>query len=527
MNATRLFIITLLVLFSIHNICAQTYELKKTITPDDKKELLNLSKELFEINVDFSYSITSKDAATSFSEMSDGLIYNEDYLKKNQKELLNDSLNPVLFNNIGNYYSSAKKVDLANHFFQQSYNHLKHLPSSYLKNDSAFYYSFRGILKMNLGMENENAIEDIKKAMEINPNDSIALAFYPYFLISSGKFEDARKLCTASLNTKSKHSTFWYIMLVMTDAFEGFQSFVAEIEEDEKLKIKYRSIDYNKLIDFKLINKYADKYKEDVVIQNARTMADLLALLPKVYLFERIDDFEIVFEFTSKEAKKIKSIEKGLMASSADKTMNEYTLNKNFGYVYFMLDDLDKSIDYFNKAIELFPIDKQDNYFTSADSYNALLTIHLAKKDTLNFQKTLEEKIKVEPNGTKSVIDIFLLANLYFKLNELDSAQKWCKKATKVDAKHFETLRLLAHLDFVKGFNSMAQYYLDEAIKHGQSMYDQYLIAMQYAIYYIHNGADANSAYNYIKIAKESLEGNDCELCDTLIENYIKTVPEK
>ncbi|MBI3719073.1 MAG: hypothetical protein HY252_10830 [Sphingobacteriales bacterium] len=499
-------------------VSGQTYTMKMQISESEKSALLKLEKELFPISPSISYKISSYDPLKSFLEIKDQEPLDENYLQKRKTSLQTDSLNPILINDIGNYYNFHERTDSALYFFKKSFENLN---IKYFENDSAEYLSFRGVLKLNLGVE--NAVEDIENALKINPNDSMAKAFYPIFLINKGEFKRASDISIRMLDTDTTDVVVWFVVLATSEIFDGIYEKTAEVVSNEKLKSQYSRTDYTKLISFRLIDKYADKYKTNTAVRNARYMADIFALLLKVSLFNEMTENKIFY--TAYEKQKLISLEKFFISTKLNSELNAYAINKNLGFIYFLLQKNDKALLYFDQAIKVFPDSKKQMSFNPSEIYDAMLGIYFINKADSSVRQTLLLKIKAEPEGNKNAEDYLILAKSYYLSDDMKEAEDWANKAYAINSKDFEVLRLLSHLNMLNGNNAVAQSYTTEALKNIQSNKEQSEIALQYAIYYLING-DAATAYNNIEIARKSLTDDPCTLCDKLIEKYIIINPK-
>ncbi|MBI1780733.1 MAG: hypothetical protein HYR66_05130 [Sphingobacteriales bacterium] len=252
-------------------------------------------------------------------------------------------------------------------------------------------------------------------------------------------------------------------------------------------------------------------------------MADIFALLLKVSLFNEMTENKIFY--TAYEKQKLISLEKFFISTKLNSELNAYAINKNLGFIYFLLQKNDKALLYFDQAIKVFPDSKKQMSFNPSEIYDAMLGIYFINKADSSVRQTLLLKIKAEPEGNKNAEDYLILAKSYYLSDDMKEAEDWANKAYAINSKDFEVLRLLSHLNMLNGNNAVAQSYTTEALKNIQSNKEQSEIALQYAIYYLING-DAATAYNNIEIARKSLTDDPCTLCDKLIEKYIIINPK-
>ncbi len=504
-----------ILLFNVKNIIAQKYEMKIPVSATERAELLKMEKELFLIHPEFNYNISTSDALKSFDGIASTVQYTKAYLRTCDSLLLTDSINPIYLNNIANYYNFHKQTTLAADYFNSSYKHLK---ISYFNNDSAFYLSNRGVLKLNLGME--NAIDDIERALKIDPTDTFALAFYPFFLISRGEFKKATELAVNALEKGSNNPSFPYTILIMSKAFGDLMEKITEVDSNKAKKAFYAQLEYNQIVDFTLIDKYFDKYKKYPAIRYERYMADICVIILKLVFQDNGDNDTLIFNYSTLEIAKLKELEKHFLDRNTKKELNGYAINKNLGYIYFMLHQWNQSILYFNRANEAFPVAHRFEQFNNAEIYNALLCIYHYNHDTASYRKTLQRKIQTEPEGRKYYKDYYTLALHYLLTDQPIKSKQSALIAKSLNQTDFDVLRLLAHLNYIEGNNTQTEAYAKLAGNNMQQNSQNYELCLQFAIYHLMAG-NAAPAYQNIEAARVALEGEACPLCDKLLEKYI------
>ena len=512
----------IIILISFNKTYGQHCEMKKQLSPDEKKELLNISKKIFNSPGGIKYSISTEYTESSFSKINNGTNKNSS-LEELENGLSKDSLNPAILFRLGLHYSEEDSLFLANRYFEKAYNNINH--PGYHGKDSSAFYAMKGFLEYRL--KYKNAFIDFEKALSINPNTPLALPMYSGFLMSSGRFSELKKMSMNALDQKCIDPVLPYICLIWSAIFETGFSIQKEIQEKDLNRVDYRKKDFNQLFDFSLIEKYGKSSKRKNEMKNARCMADILALEAKIFVFEKRDNDEPIMEYTQNDLKRLEELKKWLIESSKKNKMNEYSVNFNLGHVYYMLNKQEDAIASFNKAIEIFPLPKRSNLFDPNASFEGLLTIFYCKNDTTNFRLTIQKKIAAEVADIDLAEDYRNMAFNYFLSGQLEKAKEWGKKAKAINPRDIDNLRLLAHLYFLEGMSFMTEFYINDLAKLINDPYDGYLFSLQIAIYQIYNG-EAEPAFKNISIARKAiienhLENNKCEVCDKLVADYIKT----
>ncbi|MCT4640135.1 MAG: hypothetical protein N4A72_20735 [Bacteroidales bacterium] len=479
-------------------VCGQNNVNSIELTDIEKKNLLGLVTDLFNYDVEMSFNITVKDIQSSFSKIPDSKRFDRFYLSELMSKSKEDTLNPILLCNIGTYYSKKNNIPLANEYYSRS---LRNLDVKYCDNDSSFFYSYRGILKSNLG--DSSAFDDFDRAISINPNDSISLHFYPMLLLSRGDLLKSKEVIKKLFTKNQIRASIAYVYLSVIEALVGMSDIVKQRLDNPEYdyKSEYINKDYNEIIDYTLLDSYLREYKGNLEIENCRIMAELFGLFCKIPLFDTDSDNRIIINYTNTEKKRIDSLISELLKMQKKGVMNEYTLNKCLGISYFMIEEWDKSMTYYKKAIDVFPDKKESDDFNRDECYKAILAVNYQRKDTVEIRKILYSKIYSEIDLEDTADEFSLLAIHYFRNGNLRKAEEYCKKVRDIDPNNFNALRLLSHLNFVKGSDMLTEYYGESAGRYVRNDNDAYNLLLQFAVYFIYNG-DFKSAAEKLKMAK-------------------------
>jgi tetratricopeptide (TPR) repeat protein len=298
---------------------------------------------------------------------------------------------------------------------------------------------------------------------------------------------------------------------------------------DESKKTENVKKNYDELLDFQSINKYADLNKNNQKIQHLKKMFNLFGLMFKMYLFETTEDNNVIINYSKYDISKMNQLESDFQQLLIKKEINPFSGNKSLALLNFFLQKNDKAIEHAKKAITSFPESKRTHNFNSDEAYELLLTLYQLKNDDTNFKKTLEEKIIKSSEVQKSINDYLFMAYISLYKNDLEESEKWCNMAREIDMDNFNALSLFTHLKFMKnGFNnnSFGQFYLEQTQRQAKDDGDAYTFGIQSAAYMIlrNNPEDAKFAFQNIEICKK-LNSKDTGFCDKLIEKYIQATP--
>jgi tetratricopeptide (TPR) repeat protein len=483
------------------------------VTENTKDKLKNLAKDLFMINPEFTLEMSTQEAEPSFDNIPDATVYDSNYLKKIKVLINKDKNNTLQLNNLGNYFQRNNLPDSASHYYSMA---KEKLAIKYFHKDSAYYYSFRAILKMNLN--DTTATTDFDRALKINPKDSLTLYFYPMLLISNQKFEKANKMLVSYFSPKSKITPeFPYLFFAYSEVMVQISKFMEDIQETTTTKKELATKNYFDIIDYDKLNNYAAKYQDNIQIQNLRLMSELLGAFFKIALFEVDKNNKLILNFSELEKTKIREIITKMEELARTKKMNEFTLNKYLGFAYFMLNEQEKSLNLFKNAVSAFPRKKEDQYFHPRNCYDAISVIYNLDNDTLNFRKSLFDKMAIEITERDKAEEWKALAFSYLITGDLAKSEEYCTKIRDINPDNFDALRLLSHLNFLKGRRNLTEFFGQIASNQVTNAEENSLLSLQFAIYFAYFG-DFAMAKNNIQVAKSSEGIDECLLCDDLTQ---------
>jgi hypothetical protein len=497
---------------------AQTYTYVKQVSPEEKKQFLGLTTKIFKLNNNFSINLSNSDAEMSIKDISDQIQYNDAYLEKNLKALKKDSLNPYFSNNLAMYYEDKQNTAMAREYFKKSLRNSAYFVT--VKKDSAQFYSFRGLVRFHLG--EKDPILDIEKAIKINSNDSIADTFYPIFLINAKRLADLREYSTKKLESAPKYPSMSFVMLYYSYFLERMSAILSENNRE-----LYAQKEYDEILDYKFIDKYADQYKNNQQIQNLRSMIDVSALFIKMMFFKQNENgTAFILNFSEREKAKIAALQIIFQQSLTTGKINAYAGNKCLSVLNYMQGKPQKAIEYAQLAIASLPRIKQSSNFNNNEMFDLLLCTYYGQNDFTNYNKVLDQKFEKEVDKSGLSNDYLNRAIIYLYQNNVEKCDEWCRKAKAINSESFEGLRLMSHLYFLNDSSSLSNYYGESASKKMESDMDSAYLSLQFGVYMIINGdaASAQSAYENIAGAKKSLKG-DCVLCDDLLSKYFKVNP--
>ncbi|GAA4963006.1 hypothetical protein [Algibacter aquimarinus] len=503
-------LISIFILFVIP-VKSQTYQLNKNLIDRDKKDFLGCKKEVLDVEESFTFNLSTGDLAASFNDVKDEKSISPEYLEKLKDSLTKDSLNSKLLFDIGNYYDRIHDKNNSNNYYKAA---LEQIDVKLFESDSALFYGTRGYLKFKLGMQ--GYIEDAKKALNLNPNEEASLGLYLTSLLSNNNYEKAKKFTINRLNNNESFPEISILYLIIINSIEHFSKYMS-MDPTYKKEISQRH--FNKLIDWSSIEIYCNKLNDKQAALKLNKLKFFFNLIVKVTLFDKNESGKILFNFSENEKKQIKKLERWLVSSLKHKTLNPYTAYKCLGLInFFCFEDAEVATNYYQKAIQIFPINKKKGEFNLDEVYTNLLSIYSYLDNKTEYENLLLKKI--EDPEVKSISDYINLSKFYFLENQIEKTRFYINEAEKINSHQFDIYRLKAHADFVEETDIILEgYYMNKASRLAKTDYDYYRLYLQYAIYDMFNNKP-NEAFNRLSIIKKNSE--DCKTCDRLITTYFK-----
>src|SRR5690606_4837023 len=100
-----------------------------------------------------------------------------------------------------------------------------------------------------------------------------------------------------------------FLYFIVANLFEKYEFAFTGTNEAAKKQL-YRKTDYDQIVDYTEIDQYAKQYASNQSVQNIRKMSEVLALMMKIYVFERNNDNWFTPAFTPSEITKMAALEK-------------------------------------------------------------------------------------------------------------------------------------------------------------------------------------------------------------------------
>ena len=241
-------IISLFTLVYGTNLNAQSREIDSPLTQVQKERLHEISEELFQKVPPIGFDLISYDLSPSLDSISEPQKYGQKELDS-LFELLNaDQSNPVILMKIAQFYDNTNKSLLAQSYYEKAFSNID---VKSLNDDKAALYSLSAVLKNRLGKP--DAMKDLEKSLEINPNDSLAIQIYPNLLLTRNDYDKAKEILVKALEEGSGNILLPYMKLLSFEFIETAKNISIEKNGGVNIQKKYNGKNYDEIFDYTLM----------------------------------------------------------------------------------------------------------------------------------------------------------------------------------------------------------------------------------------------------------------------------------
>ncbi len=487
-------------LFSVAIFAQEKYLINPKFKDFPKAQLVAHADSTFYFQAQIGFNVTM-DLIKPLKEIKVDKSSQTEYLNEQLVKIDKDPSDFVAYGNAAHYYKNVGREAQAKEFYEKAYSKLKLLPKA---KDSAFFYSYRGLLKANLG---KDGAPDMERALAINKADSLALLFYPMVLIQQQKFPEVKKILLNAIPDKT-FGEYSYFMLLMADLYEELSKFpsngngmfdgikamnLAEVTKDK----------YSDKINTKAQN--LDRFKQ---------MVDLLYMLLK--FGAAADNKEIVLQPNDYEL--LASKEKYLKAWVWDKKNNAYGGNSALGLVHFLQQKYDLALAGYQNAIKAFPADKESVKFNLGEVYGNIAAVYFRQKKNDKIVESFAKKLSIKSlNVSERQQTYVILSKLEFQRGNLEKSTDYARDALAISP-DFDAYFLLSHLYFKTEANSLSDLYREKA--QASIPMDRLCEFLEYFSALQLMGGQFDGAYiNFEDFVKRS--GFPCDDCKKLLETYL------
>ncbi|KOS04697.1 hypothetical protein AM493_00540 [Flavobacterium akiainvivens] len=440
--------ITLLLLFISFTVSAQEkYTFNPELPVPTIGDLLKHADSLFMPNTTLSFAYSSEHAKP-YSQIHPEPAADPGYLPKKLEAIKNDSLNPFHYSDLGGYYDKMGEEAASFKYYTKAYDKLKHFK---VEKDSALYYSYSAILKINLG---QDGVPDVEKALAINPADTLAFSFYPMMLINNGRFADAKRVLMPLLKDEGlKYNTYLYLGLV-----EIYEKMQQAIQAGDEWTEKSKGLAIENLIDMRPYEENFDK--KDKYFRRQQEFTRLFSCFMKLIITLDPSGKEVA---SKQDLAYLNGRIKYFTDYLKEKDANVYSAYFCLGFATWLKKDYNGAIANFEKALKAFPAGKDNFGFRTPDAYTAISTLYILQK---NYDKALEVNLrklnaKLLDNADRAST-LLTIGKLYYAKEDAVKALEYAQKAVEVQ-QTFETMFFKSYMATRNGQGELGEQTLFKA----------------------------------------------------------------
>jgi tetratricopeptide (TPR) repeat protein len=427
------------------------------------------------------------------------------YLEKQLDMIKKDSLNPFPYGNLGLYYMQRGDNVRAMEYYSKT---LKKMPYFKITKDSAQYYSYKGVIKYNLG---EDGGVEMEKAFSINKNDSLSVAFYPVFLISKQRFSEAEKMLLNTLDDQ-KNKYFGYFFLYVSKYLGRIQLF----NEEGKLQQAVAAIDLKTFIDMTPYDKYFEK--NDTLFEIEKELTQMYG----VYIKSVVTLKDKNYKMSAADLYYINAKETFFVKMLNQKKGNPFALYVALATIKIAKRDFKGVIEYLNKGIAVFPENKSGYYFNNLEAYSSLAWVYTYLEQYDKAIEVLKTMMAQKMATSETKADALLnIAKLYYLKDNVDVATDYAIEAQQL-RNNFDVNLFLSYMYFKHGLNSLGQRFAEKSQLMVSTQGELCSMVTYYVVWQIINSS-YDVASELYESNKEKL-ANECKNCDYIIGRYLVPV---
>ena len=476
---------------------AQKATLKKPLTKNDLLELDQQVKECLGYEASANFTFNSRDFYDSKYFTGD-TANNINQVAALEKQLKGNYRDAIVYNNIGMVYKGLLMPDKAN----ENFNKALEQGLVYVKNnpDSPQVHNLLGAIYSSLGKLSD-AIPAFKTAYQLDNRDSISRFMIPMSFVFAGSFDSATAALGRMFNKPADE--FDYCCMLTLVNYWKLMSSIQQMQP-AYMEIALRNKSADELMDLTRIadayNRNKDKSWFELLYRFNRHLAVCLKSFMRTLADPQFSTKDIKFKTDEKDLAELNSIEKFYKKCLTDTAIpNKFILYKSLGNIYLLRGQTKAALPFLQTAIKLKPKEKSKFDYNAAEDYDNVAAAYFLIRDTLNFEKTVKEKIAVKPAINPLPIDYATMAKIAFFHKNYAEARSFSEQALKLDPTSGDAHICLAAIDILNRN-------IKEAYKKIDALYavdpKNYAIYILQGICLLHDN-DASSAYASFNMARD------------------------
>lgn len=493
---------------------AQQISLKKPLSDEDYQNLKLLAKSCFQYSTGYNFNIDYFDFYDKNVKQQKPRPSSLKQIMDLEKELKGDYHDAYTYNSIGVVYQKLYMKEEAVKYFNKALEPANDFIKNYPDSSSAF--KILGITYANLENFNE-AVSLLKKAYTLNNNDSIAMVYIPYYYRIMRNFDS----CLAEIDKYilvHPDKLFNYISLLNCIVEEKLYNLFKTDRKDIGRILGNKSPE--EILDITKIKEAFEKHSNDIQYELLYRFSRHFIITIKSAIRTSADTSISTRKFNciidESDISELNELEKFYLDCLNDKGIPyQYVINKSLGNIYMLKDEIATAIPYFKKAIELKPLRESTDSYNAAIDYDNLKTAFLLMDDTVSFEKTVKQKIKIKPAINPLPEDYITMSAISFLHNKYDDGIRYSEKALKINPGQKEAFIYFAVIDILNGNIKEATLHLDNLHKIDPNNYSLYFLTGICQLF----ENNFFSAYYSFQIAR-SLSNNPKRIENEIINKY-------
>ncbi len=469
----RNLILFFLLILHFTAIIAQRGTFKKPLTAADVVFLKKEAAECFGFNPHMQLSYTNKDLTSSKKRTGDkpATIENIDLIKKKLTKTPSDV---SLYTEIAGIYSRLKMADSAAQYRQKSYEVI----SSVIKNhpDSANAIFLLGNVYMSVLLM-DSAMAKYKLALTKDPTNKDALMILPFMHILNNHYDSAYAFIIHQNEKHPEDNTIYESLPVYY-----IYKFYAQLNALNDVPVLTKdALEPETLISLKLLKDHYDQNPSDFKCELLYRITYQVCYSTLV-TFKTVNDStfntkNIRFVISPKDEKNLKASEEFFLKCLKNKELeNKYIANKVLGNINLLLNRPKQAVPYLKKAITLKPVNISTIGDNASEDYDNLIAAYFILKDSVKYEKTIFEKIKVKPAIDPSYADYVMAAKACIDNKRFTEAEKWFKEALVLNNKDADIYLGLALTYFLADNRKDAMTNIDKAFELDTKKWELYIL---------------------------------------------------
>ncbi|MES2133632.1 MAG: tetratricopeptide repeat protein [Bacteroidota bacterium] len=467
------YVVFFIVIGSFSPSFAQHGNFKRPLTAADFVFLKKEAAECFGFNANMQLSYNNKDLVSNKKRTGDkpATLENVELVKK---KLLKTPEDVSIYTEIAGIYSRLKMPDSAAQYRRKSFEVISRVIKQHP--DSANAIFLLGNIYMS-ALQMDSALAKYKSTLLKDPTNKDALMILPFIHILNNHYDSAYAFV---IRQKEKHPEDNSIYEALPVYY--IYKFYAQLNAlNEMTVVGKDALEPETLISLKILRDHyeANKtdFKRELLYRVTYQVCYSTLVTYKTVNDSTFNTKNIHFIITPKDEKNLKGSEEFFEKCMHNKELeNKYIANKMLGNINLLLNKPKQAIPYLKKAIKLKPVSKSTVGDNASEDYDNLIAAYFVLKDSVNYEKTILEKIKVKPTIDPNYLDYIMAAKVCIDRKKFTQAETYFKGALALNDKNVDIYLGLALTYFLADNRKDALTYIDQAFQIDPKKWELYIL---------------------------------------------------